>query len=192
MKFVDKKYINSLKTFLHKRAEKRRDIIKRSGDSLHLSKRVIFDLHRGNTKEAREKLKQSLQILKSLHTAYKKDGNMLQEGSLKAAQEEFVEAQLFMNFIDNKKVSKVANLNIEEGVFLAGLCDLPGELYRYAIKAATNKDETMVKKCAEASNEIIGELIEFDLTSYLRNKFDQAKQANSKIEKVVYDISLQR
>jgi len=48
----------------------------------------------------------------------------------------------------------------------------------------------MVKKCSQLSNDIIGELIEFNLTSYLRTKFDQAKQANQKLEYVVYELSL--
>ncbi len=40
------------------------------------------------------------------------------------------------------------------------------------------------------AQDITGELIEFNLTSYLRNKFDQAKSAVQKIEKVVYELSL--
>ena len=42
------------------------------------------------------------------------------------------------------------------------------------------------------AQEIIGELIEFNLTSYLRNKFDQAKGAVRKIEHVVYEVSLRK
>jgi predicted translin family RNA/ssDNA-binding protein len=40
------------------------------------------------------------------------------------------------------------------------------------------------------ASDIIGELIEFNLTSYLRNKFDQAKSAAQKLEQVVYEVSL--
>jgi len=67
---------------------------------------------------------------------------------------------------------------------------VPGELYRYAIKSATVRDLKMTKKCAEMAREIIGELIEFNLTSYLRTKFDQAKQAVQKLEQVVYEVSI--
>ena len=42
------------------------------------------------------------------------------------------------------------------------------------------------------AQEIMGELIEFDLTSYLRTKFDQAKQAVRKLEEVVYEVSLRK
>ena len=47
-----------------------------------------------------------------------------------------------------------------------------------------------VKKCVEMGQEIIGELIEFNLTSYLRTKFDQAKRAAQKLEYVDYELSL--
>jgi hypothetical protein len=40
------------------------------------------------------------------------------------------------------------------------------------------------------AQEIIGELIEFNLTSYLRTKFDQAKGAVQKLEEINYQISL--
>jgi hypothetical protein len=35
-------------------------------------------------------------------------------------------------------------------------------------------------------------LIEFNLTKYLRNKFDQAKGAGRKIEEIVYEVGLKQ
>ena len=67
---------------------------------------------------------------------------------------------------------------------------MPGELYRYAIKSATARDFEMTKKCYGYAQEIIGELIDMDLTGYNRNKFDQAKQAVQKLEQVIYEVSL--
>ena len=43
---------------------------------------------------------------------------------------------------------------------------------------------------AFGAGDIIGELIEFNLTSYLRTKLDQAKQAVHKLEQVVYEVSI--
>ncbi len=56
--------------------------------------------------------------------------------------------------------------------------------------SATNSDSKTVYACQSMANEIIGELIEFHLTSYLRTKFDQAKQSTQKLEIVVYEMSL--
>ena len=127
-----------------------------------------------------------------LHTKFKNDNKALNEGSYKAAVEEYVEASLFYQFLTKNKIDEIKSFVIEPEIYLAGLCDVPSELYRYAIKSATARNLEMVKKCSRLSNDIIGELIEFNLTSYLRTKFDQAKQANQKIEQVVYEISLKR
>ena len=69
---------------------------------------------------------------------------------------------------------------------------LAGELYRYAIKSATEKKFDLVKKCYDQAEEIITELVDMDLTGYNRQKFDQAKQALQKLEQVVYEVSLKR
>ena len=97
---------------------------------------------------------------------------------------------MFYDFFTTGKIGEVKDIPIGFESYLAGLCDVPGELLRFAVKAATAKDIKTVKKCAEMAQEIIGELIEFNLTSYLRTKFDQAKQAVRKLEEVVYEVSL--
>ena len=186
---VDKTHINKLRESLHKYALVRREVIRETGDALHHAKRAIFSLHRADQPEAEMKLQSAEEIFKKLHTKYKNDAKIKDEGSYKAAVEEYVEAVLFYQFIITGKIAEVKIFAIEPEVYLAGLCDVPGELYRYAIKAATNKDIKTVKKCSEAASEIIGELIEFNLTSYLRGKFDQAKQAAQKLEYIVYETS---
>jgi len=168
----------------------RRDVIKDSGDALHHAKRAIFSMHRGEMWEAEVKLKEIEKNLKKLLTKYKNNTQILQEGSLREAFEEYVEATLLYQYLTTGKIGEIKNLPIPDEVYLAGLCDVPGELLRYAISSATKKDIETVAKCAEASAEIVGALIEFELTKYLRHKFDQAKDAMRKIEYVVYEVSL--
>ena len=189
---VDKKYLSTLKKHFLSYAEKRRDVIKMSDDALHQAKRAIFAMHRDDMKEAKEKLEASEKGFIALSKKYKNDKQVQAEGAFRAGLEEYVEAALFMQFLQNGKIGKVSVSGIEISAesYAAGLCDVPGELYRYAIKSATVGDVKMVKKCAEVAQEISGELIEFNLTKYLRNKFDQAKSAVQKLEKVVYEVSL--
>jgi translin len=191
MGYLNKAYFNKLRDNLHAYALKRREVINQTGDALHHAKRAIFSLHRDDQKEAEGKLAAAKSILDQINKKYNKDLKILDEGSYKAALEEYVEAFLFYQFITKGKIDKI-DLPVEDDVYLAGLCDVPGELQRYAVKAATKRDEATVQKCAVAAEEIIGELIEFDLTSYLRTKFDQAKQALRKIEEVVYELSLKK
>lgn len=187
---INKTLMGRMRKELHSYQLKRREMIRESGDALHHAKRAIFSIHRDNLKEAEKKIKECEVIFKKLHTKFKNDKKILNEGSYKAAVEEYVEASIFYQFVKTGKITEIKSFKIDSDVFLAGLCDVPGELYRYAIKSATKRDAKMVRKCADAAGDIVGELIEFNLTSYLRNKFDQAKQANQKIERVVYDISL--
>ncbi len=187
---LNKKLTTRLRRDLTTYALKRRDVIKLSGDALHLAKRAIFAMHRDNMKEAKLKIAESEKLFKQLNKKYSKDSRIKNEGSYKAGIEEYVEAVLFHQFLTTGKIGEIKSLAITPNSYIAGLCDVPGELYRYAIKSATNRDIGMVKKCSEMAQEITGEMIEFNLTSYLRNKFDQAKSAVHKIERVVYELSL--
>lgn len=171
-------------------AEKRRDVIKAAGDALHIAKRSIFAMHRDDMKEAKDKLQQSEKILKDLHKKYKSNPALLEEGSMKEALEEFVEAQLLYRFLSKKGLGEIKGLPIPGEVFIGGLADVPGELHRYSIKVATERNMKAAIECKKAAEEIVGILIEFNLTKYLRNKFDQAKQSLRKIEQVVYELSL--
>ena len=187
---LKKLYVEKLKKNLHEYALIRRDVIKNSDDALHHAKRVVFDLHRGDVREAADKLKLVESIMKDLIKRNKKNPEIQEEGVFAAALEEYVEASLFFQFLKTGEMGEVKGLDIPGEVYLAGLCDVPGELFRYAIRAATNHDIATVKRCSLAAEEIIGELMEFNLTKYLRNKFDQAKQAAHKLEVVVYETTL--
>lgn len=187
---LKKNYVQKLKKNLHEYALIRRDVIKNSDDALHHAKRVVFDLHRGDVKEAEQKLRLVESIMKDLVKRNKKNPEIQDEGVFAAALEEYVEASLFYQFLKTGEMGEVKGLDVPGEVYLAGLCDVPGELFRYAIRAATNHDMDTVKKCSLAAEEIIGELMEFNLTKYLRNKFDQAKQAAHKLEVVVYETTM--
>lgn len=190
MSKIDQTYLNQLKKNLHSFHEKRMEMIQTSNSALHHAKRVIFALHRDEFKEAEDKLLLVEKTLNEMRKKFKMDLHILDEGAFKAATEEYVEARLFYNFLKTGKIGKISQVEVNGEIYLAGLCDVPGELYRYAIKCATNHDVKKTKECNEMAQEILGALIEFNLTSYLRTKFDQAKQAVHKLEIVVYELSL--
>ncbi|MBI5728530.1 MAG: hypothetical protein HY984_02135, partial [Candidatus Magasanikbacteria bacterium] len=183
-------YLRQLRKIFHDYALVRRAIIDASNQALHIAKRAIFSLHRGDKQEAAAKLREAERIFLDLRKKYQRHERIADEGAYQAAVEEFVEATLFYSWVDEKKIGKITTFPVHGEQYLAGLCDVPGELYRYAIAAATKHDQATVIACAETAREIIGELIEFNLTSYLRTKFDQAKQATHKLEQVGYETSL--
>ncbi|MCF6276579.1 MAG: hypothetical protein L3J07_01880 [Candidatus Magasanikbacteria bacterium] len=187
---IDKNFIEEKKERMTKKDTERREIIKQSGDALHLAKRAIFSLHRDDAEDAEDKMKESENIMLNLQKKF--DINVLEgQGSYKAGMEEFVEATLFFDFINGVDFGRI-QLDVPDDVYIAGLCDVPGELLRYAVKFATKRDFEMVERCVETAQEVVGELIEFNLTSYLRNKLDQAKNAVRKLEQVNYELSLRK
>lgn len=187
---LNKKYFQTLRTDLLGYAEKRREVIKSAGDAQHHAKRAIFALQRDGVREAGESLAQAEALLTGLIKKHKNDPRITDEGSFKAALEEFVEATLFKQFLDKIDISEIKGLPIDSDQYIAGLADVPGEIVRYATKAATERNFEMVKHCYTVAEEIIGEMIDMDLTGYNRQKFDQAKQALNKLQQIVYEVSL--
>ena len=187
---LDKKYFQKVREKVLSYAGQRREVIKVSGDALHHAKKAIFAMHRDEPKDAKEHLAAAEKLLKDLHLTFKADEDLFDEGAYRAALEEYVEASLFNQFLTSGTVGQIKGLPVDEDTYIGGLCDVPGELSRYAIKSATDKKFKKVKECQEMAQEIIGELVDMDLTGYNRQKFDQAKQALHKLEQVVYEVSL--
>ncbi len=183
-------FLSKIRKDLLSYAEIRQRIIKDANEALFHAKRAIFSIHRDQMVEAKEKLETSKSLLIRISKEYVKDIRALEEGAYKAALEEYVEAELLYQFVTTHKIGEIKGIKVSSESYIGGLSDVPGELYRYAIKAATARDQDTVKACAELAEEIIGELVECNLTSYLRNKFDQAKTAVHKLEHVVYELSL--
>lgn len=170
--------------------ETRRKVINTSGDALHKSKIAIFSMHRGNYKDGANILKEVETALKTLEPHFKKSPALRYEGSYKAALEEYTEAKLFHSLATKSELIAIKEVQIDFDTYLAGLCDATGELVRLAIKEATAQNIEEVHKIKELITEIMGELIEFNLTSYLRTKYDQAKTNLRKIEQMIYEITL--
>lgn len=187
---LNKKYFGKVREELLSYSEKRRDLIKTAGDAQHLAKKTIFALQRDNNKEAEETLGRSESMLKDLLKKYKGEDKLFDEGSFKAALEEYIEAKLFFLFVKGQELGEIKSLPVNPDAYISGLCDVPGEILRYAIKSATERKFEMVKQCYGVAEAIINELIDMDLTGYNRQKFDQAKQSLHKLQQIVYEVSL--
>lgn len=187
---LDKKYLQSVRQDLLGYAIKRRDVIKVAGDAQQMAKKAIFAMQRDDKAVAGQLLKTAADLLIGLNKKYKTEKDLFTEGSYRAAIEEFTEAILFHQYLAGQTIGKLKGFDIDSDTLVGGLCDLPGELLRYAIKSATERNFAEAKKCFAAAEEIIAELVDMDLTGYNRQKFDQAKQALNKLQQVVYEVSL--
>ena len=188
---INPKFVQQLKKEYAQSEGERRQIIALANIVLHDSKRVIFSLHRNDAKTAAESLANIEKILKDLD---KKFGyaRVMEEGSYRAGVEEYVEAKLFYLVCQGKKVDKFPGMKIDVDGYLGGISDLTGEMVRRAVNSAAEGDYAMVEKMKKGINDIMAGLVEFDMTGYLRTKYDQAKNNLRKMEQVAYEIKLRR
>jgi predicted translin family RNA/ssDNA-binding protein len=168
----------------------RRKIISESSRALYASKQAIFSLHRDEVKEAKAKLAEATKDLISLDKRFGKDFRLRMQGSWKAAVEEYVEASVFMDFYEGRKIGGIKGFNVEADEYIGGLSDLTGEILRKMIIWATKKEFEKVDMAGEEISNIVQELMKHNLTGYLRTKFDQSKKSLQKSESVMYDLSL--
>jgi len=188
---ISKKFIEKLKKDYADSNSERRQIISLANVVLHDSKRVIFSLHRGDNKIAEESLTAIEEVLKKLE---KKFGysRIMEEGSYKAGVEEYVEAKTLFMVINGQKIDAIKGLKIDVEGYLGGVCDLTGELVRRAVNQAASGNWEEVPKIKKIINDIMAELVQFDMTGYLRTKYDQARGNLRKIEQVDYEVKLKR
>lgn len=168
----------------------RRKIIGESSRAQHAAKQAIFALHRDGLKEAKEKIAEAQKGLISLDKRFGKNFRLRMEGSWKASVEEFVEAKLFLDFYEGKKITSIKEFSVEADEYLGGLSDLTGEILRKMIFWATRKEYDKVDMAGEEIANIVHELMKYNLTGYLRTKVDQSKKSLQKSEGVRYDLSL--
>lgn len=188
---INKKFIQKLKRDYGKHGSERRQIISLSNVILHGSKRVIFALHRDDIKQAGALLNEAEKTLRSLEKKFGYN-RLIQEGAYKAGAEEYVEAKMFYRVMTGKKVDRVNKIQLSIDSYLGGICDLTGELARRAINMAAAGKVEEVKKIKKAINDVMAELVEFDMTGYLRTKYDQARNSLKKIEQIDYEIKIRR
>jgi len=187
---IDKKYLAKIRKDLNGYGATRLGIMGIANDALHHAKRAIFALHRNNLAEAEERIMAAENKFREIETKYGKEDRIYDEGAYRAALEEYVEAKIFSAFLRGEKIGEVKGFGIEPETYVAGLADVPGELLRFAIRAATARNLPEVRRAAAVSDDIMVEIMEMNLTSYLRNKADQAKQAALKLETILFEASL--
>ncbi|MBI4812598.1 hypothetical protein HY798_04165 [Candidatus Falkowbacteria bacterium] len=186
---LNKKFIQQLKKDYETHESERRQIISLSNVVLHDSKRVIFSLHRGDDKKGQEALAEIEKILANLEKKFGQS-RLNEEGAYKASVEEYVEAKMFYEVASGGKVDKIKGVGLCADSYLGGISDLTGELVRRAVNMAAAGKIKEVEKINKAVGDIIAELVEFDMTGYLRTKYDQAKNNLRKMEQIMYEIKL--
>jgi len=186
---INEKFLEQLRKDYRANESERRQIISAANNILFEAKKTIFVLQREEFKVAESKLTGIEAGLENLEQRFGAP-RLRQEGAYKAAAEEYLEAKTFYAAIKNKKIQAVANLTLDYEGYLGGICDLIGELVRYATNRAAAGKFGDVAKIKKTAADIMAQLIDFDMTGYLRTKYDQARGHLRKLEQMAYEIKL--
>lgn len=186
---ISSKFLAQLKKEYRTQESERRQIISASNNILFQAKKTIFALQRQEFKEVKEKLLEIEKLLKELAKKFG-DNRLNQEGAYKAGVEEYLEAATFYQVIKGKKIDKINGLKLDHASYLGGICDMIGELVRYATNQAARGNFNEVEKIKKLSEDVMAGLLDFDMTAYLRTKYDQARGHLRKLEQMAYDIKI--
>lgn len=187
---INQKLFKKIKDDFDFYKQERGKIISISNEILIKAKQAIFAFHRDDIKGGNDLLFEVENIFNDLEKKIKKEAELRYEGSYRAALEEYVEAKLFGNFLATGKIDEIKEVSVDYDSYLAGLCDMTGELTRKAVLKAIDKKFKDVEFLVAGIREVIAELLKFNLTSYLRTKYDQAKNNLRRAEEVLYDVKM--
>ncbi len=168
---------------------KREELIAKSRQLIKQSKTAIYALQRGDDKTATAVLAEMKKEVKLLEPFLKEAAFA---GVTKPAIQEYVEAACFREFVLTGKMLPQKELGVSAEHYIAGLCDLSGEIIRKAINAAINDDSKTVVNAKKFVEELYYGLLQFDLRNgELRKKFDGLKYDLKKMEDLLLSLKLQ-
>lgn len=184
---IDKKEFTAIRREFAKCEEKREKLIALSRDIIRISKFLIYSLHRKDIPNAKKLVKQITAKMKVLP---KEDYDT---GIRKVAVQEYVEAITFFDFVTKGRLTSAKSLGVESGDYLLGLCDLTGELVRYAVNSIISGRYSDAEKAKSLVSELYEEFLKFNLRNgELRKKSDAIKWNLNKLEDLEYDTKIKR
>ncbi len=186
---LNKSEFNQIREEMGKLDMKREEIIQTSRVVINLSKQVIYAVQRNDLKDAASAIKKIKENVNKLRKV-----NIATDTSINAvAFQEYVEAIAFYEFVKNGQVPTRASLGVSAEDYLAGLCDLTGELVRKAIYDVIHKKFGEAEIIKELVHDIYGEFLKLHLRNgELRKKSDSIKWNLKKLEEVMYDIAIHK
>lgn len=171
--------------------EKREIVIQRSREIQKLSKQAIFSIHRSNISEADDRLERARSVYEELSPLIAEQPS-LRSGSFSNSLEEYCEAVIFRQYVKDSTMmvpDDVPMASTEE--YLGGLLDFTGELNRWAIIRATQRDIASVQHARDCVDTIMGCFLRLDLRNgQIRKKYDALKYTLKKLENTLYELSL--
>jgi predicted translin family RNA/ssDNA-binding protein len=196
--------LEAIRSRLEHRDELRETLIKKCRDAQKAAKQAIFALHRNDTASALKLLKQCEACIQKDLLPIVEEEPPLRSGSFAAVMEEYAEGKLFYVWLlgtnENAPTEKPSGIilrpedfeiALEPDEYLGGLCDLTGEIGRFAVQQGTARDTEGVKQCLDANGAIYMAIQTMErFPSGISKKMDQLRRSVEKLERILYEMSL--
>ncbi len=146
-----KNIIGEIKKVLDEKDEVREEALKITREIIRLSGECIRALHREDSSLASEKLDRVQRLVGDLGRMLEDHPDLYYTGYVKSAHQEYVEALLFYNYLNDEEFPSPRKIKVPESQYLLGLSDLIGELRRYFLETLIKGDLKRLKKFARRS-----------------------------------------
>ena len=207
--------LDALRHRMEHRDSLREKLIKKCRDGQKAAKQAIYALHRRDFKKSARLIQDCEDCINKELLPIVNEEPPLRGGSFGNVIEEYAEAKLFyvwllgndkddmdtdMDKIDKNAAAKGTLLlpdefaiALEPEDYLGGLCDLTGEIGRFAVQRGTFRDYDGVRQCLEANSAVLTSIQSLEKTPHgINKKMDQLRKSVSKIERMIYEMSLSK
>jgi len=175
-----KTLLNKIRKELKEKEKVREKAQKDMRKATRLSKQAILLIHQKKLDEAKKLIKKAKEIISSLNDASTKYPQIIYSGLFNAARQEYSEANIFLNLIQESRFITPEEINVPSVDYVLGLADVVGECRRLALDALREADVEKAEKCLQIMDEIYTELMGMDeaymLVPGLRRKCDIARR----------------
>ena len=179
-------------------------MIKKCRDAQKAAKQAIFALHRKDTAQALKLLKECEEYIQKDLLPIVEEEPPLRSGSFAGVMEEYAEGKLFYVWLlgkdENAPTEKPSGIilrpedfeiALEPDEYLGGLCDLTGEIGRFAVQQGTARDTEGVKQCLDSNGAIYLAIQTMErFPTGISKKMDQLRRSVEKLERILYEMSL--
>jgi predicted translin family RNA/ssDNA-binding protein len=199
--------LESLRKRMEHRDNLRENLIKRCRDGQKAAKQAIYALHRNDKNRAVQLLTECEQIIQNDLFPIVAEEPPLRSGSFAGVLEEYAEAKMFCTWLfgkddDTPMITKDPpmgdlllpqefSMELSPEEYLGGLCDLTGEIGRFAVQRGTARDTDGVKLCLFTNERILNALQSMErLPHGVSKKMEPLRRSVEKLERILYEMSL--
>lgn len=171
--------INHFHDELERKSTIREELFSTSRKITFLSKQSIMAIHRDDFAKAKATLSEAGKLLTKMNELTASHQELI-SGSMRIAHQEYAEAQIFLQKVENDTYPTPHEINIPLTEYLLGLADAIGEFRRRALDSLRKNNLPMAETSLQIMDNIYSELISLEgayrLIPELRRKCDIARR----------------